>query len=184
MARPRTAVQEPPSASNGVGEWQRRRFAKATLPTGQEVTLRAVTLDELAALDALPDDLVAVAWYEKLPGGISAQIPAPELQTPEGAARARKLSQDTLALRDKLVLAAVVEPAITETDLPSLDPFDKDMVANLASRQDDLDATGRRVWGVEPLNTFQDFRDVHGCDAGPEPCPGCAELVQRYSQVQ
>lgn len=167
-------------SSNGVAsleEWKGRRTALATLPTGLKVRLRSVTLDELAADEALPDDLVAVAVNERT--GLTAVELARRVSEDTGSAR--EYSQQILRLRDKLVLRAVVEPDLTEADLDEVDPFDKDMVANIASRQTDVDATGRRVWGVEPLNTFQVFRDKHGCVEG---CAACEATVLEFSQVQ
>jgi hypothetical protein len=170
--------------SNGVASlagWKQRRYALATLPTGLKVRLRSVTLDELAAEEGLPDTLVRVAVLEQLPGGAVAEMARDMVAGPEGIARTRELSRDVLALRDRLILRAVVEPALEQADLADLDPFDKGMIAALASRERDDDAAGRRVWGVEPLNTFQVFRDVHGC---AEDCPSCGQVVERFSQVQ
>lgn len=174
MARPRTDHQEHTSPS--VSDWKRRRHAPATLPTGQQVTLRRLTLDELAADDALSNELVAAVVLELQPGGIAVEMA--RLQDLE---KQRELGRDMLRVRDALVLRAVVEPALEPADIPELDPFDKAMIADIASGQSDVDATGRRVWGVEPLNTFQAFRDEHGCDEG---CEACDRVVREFSGVQ
>jgi hypothetical protein len=180
MASTKTESQ----SANGVAslaDLKARRYALATLPTGLKVRLRSVTLDELAAEEGLPDTLVRVAVLEQFPGGVVAEMARETVNGKEGIERARGLSRDMLALRDRLILRAVVEPALEAADLDDLDPFDKAMVAAIASREVDTDAEGRRVWGVEPLNTFRVYLQEHGCDEG---CEACGRVVAAFSQVQ
>jgi hypothetical protein len=144
-----------------LDEWKGRRHIPATLPSGMNVILRTVTLDDLAAVEGLPDDLLRVALIEMTPNGVPGEI-ARLLQSerPESLEASMRLSRDTVALRDRLVLAAVVEPVITADDVGSLDGFDKAMIADIASRQTVEDAAGRRVYGDQPIATFPDAGEV------------------------
>lgn len=138
-----------------IDEWKTRRRIPATLPSGMNVVLRTVSLHELAAEDGLPEDLLHIALLEMTPLGVSGEI-AREMasQSEEALERAKKLSRDAVSLRDRLVLRAVEEPQIGPADLADLDWSDKAMIADIASRQTDVDATGRRVYGEQPIATF------------------------------
>lgn len=143
-----------------LDEWKGRRRIPATLPSGMRVVLQTVTLDELAAEDALPDDLLRVALLEATPGGVPAEI-ARQLASGDGSLeRAQQVSRDAVALRDRLVLRAVAEPELTDDDVEALDGFDKAMIAAIASRQTEEDAAGRRVYGDQPLATFPEADHV------------------------
>lgn len=175
-----------------IEEWRQRRRLDVTLPSGMQITMRLVTLDELAADDGLPEDLVRVALISGQPGGIVQAIAkelegvdsmSEELQKADTAAigRAQKLSQDNLLLRDRLVMRAVVEPQLTLEDVLDLDGYDKDMIAGIASRRMglDFDAAGRRI-GAEPLSTFHVFASQHGC---PPDCVSCEATRVEFSTV-
>jgi len=150
-------------------EWKGRRRIPATLPSGMNVVLRTVTLDELAAEDGLPDDLLRVALFEMTPLGVPGEI-ARELQSqvPEALDRARQLSRDAVGLRNRLCLRSLLEPAVTEDDLVEIDGFDLAMIAEIASRQSVEDAAGRRVYGDQPLATFPGAGGIEGRDAAGE----------------
>lgn len=156
--------------AHSLAEAKRRRLIHAELPSGLRVVMRSLTLDDLVALDGLPDDLVRIALLEIAPGGVAGAI-AEELRKAdkEALARARKLSEDQNQLRDRLVLAAVLEPKLTEKDLTDLDSFDKVMVAEIAQHKLAFDAAGRRI-GPEPVDTFRIHGAHHGCAEGCEKC--------------
>jgi hypothetical protein len=167
---------------SSLADWKRRATMDVTLSSGARVRLRALTIDELAAADGLPNDLVRVALLEQLPGGVVAEI-AGHLENdddPAAFAAAQKLSQDTMLLRDRLVLLAVVEPQLTERDLAKIDPFDKAEIAEYAQRKRVVDSAGRRV-GADALSTFRTLAEEHACD--PD-CPACAAAIQRICGVQ
>lgn len=176
-----STTTHPPSADNwatSFEELQKLRLIYATLPTGAQMVLRSMTLDELAAADGLPDDLLKVAMLETTPGGVAGEI-ARVLHTESDAALedAHKLSQSTMELVDRLVLAAVIEPELTAEQVKLLDGFDKAMIAGIASRRIVFDAAGRRV-GVEPLDTFRAWVEAHGCD---DDCTACKTAVSLLS---
>lgn len=152
--RPRTPTSEPKPDS--LAEAKRRARFVVTGHSGATYELRALTLDDLAAEEALPDDLIRVALLEAhTPGGVSGEI-ARELKksSEEGNAAAVKISADVLALRDRIVLAAVTAPKLKPADVADLDPFDRAMIAEFAQRQRNVDAAGRQV-GADTLDTFR-----------------------------
>lgn len=142
--------------ASSLAEAKRNAQVDITCPSGTKYTIRPQTLDELAAEDGLPDDLLRVALLEMVPGGVVAEI-SEKLRAgdPESLASARSLSQDTMGLRDRIVLSAVVAPALKAKDVALLDPFDKAMIAAIAQRKLSEDATGKQV-GADPLATFRE----------------------------
>ena len=183
MSTRKPAAPSPSAIESWAGsadEWGRRRLNNVECPSGMRIVLQSVTLDELAAEDALPDDLLVVALLETTPGGVTgARAELLKLETPEGVAKAQKLSQDLVGLTNRLVLRAVVEPKLTLAQASTIDPYDKAMIVGIATRRLEFDAAGRRV-GVEPLDTFATFREEHGC---PEECPACSTSRDRLSTV-
>jgi hypothetical protein len=155
-----------------------RRHARSSTAN---VTIRPLTLDELAAQNGLPDDLLRVALLEQIPGGVVAEI-ADKIEKGDAAslAAAKKLSDDNLKLRDRIVLAAVVAPKLTARDLAGLDPFDKAEIAGFAQRRETVDAAGRRV-GADALDTFRIVGEEHGC---PPNCEACAASARRVFGLQ
>lgn len=132
-----------------------RQTMDVTLPSGAKVTLRAVTLDELAVADAIPGDLMAAAILD------SADLLLPQMlqHSRDGKEEEqRKLSRDILEVREKLVAAALVAPEPTPELLAALDGFDKLMIAELAQRKRSVDATGKVV-AAQSLADFAQFRE-------------------------
>lgn len=142
-------------------EWRQRRRANITLPSGMRVTVQTVTLDELCTAEALPDDLLRAALLEMTPGGVPAAIAA-ELQKADSdaLARAKKLSEDSVSLVDRLCVAALVDPQVDVESVVEIDAYDKQMIAQIAQRRIDEDAAGRRVYGVQPVDQFRGAGEV------------------------
>jgi hypothetical protein len=178
-------TQQSPSAAefrpSSLAEWKRHSTMDVILSSGTGVTIRALTIDELAAQGGIPDELLHVALLEQVPGGVVAEI---HRRLQEGDAdslqAANKLSQDNLKLRDRLVLAAIVSPRLKAADLKGIDPFDRAMIAEFAQRKRTLDAAGRRV-GAQALDTFRIVAEEHGC--APD-CPACQTTARRVFGLQ
>lgn len=166
---------------SSLADWKKSSTIDVVLGSGAHVTIRPLTLDELAANGALPDDLLRVAMLEQIPGGVVSEI-AEQLQKgdPDSLKAAKKLSEDNLQLRDRVVLAAVVAPKLKPADLQHLDPFDKSMIAEFAQRRRTIDAAGRRV-GAHALDTFRVVAEEHGC---PPDCPACNATARRVFSLQ
>jgi hypothetical protein len=154
----RSTTLPPETDGDTLAAWQRNSLIHATGPSGTVFVLRALTLDELAAEDALPDDLLRVAlleWSREVTGGVMGEMSANlKKGTPEALTAARKLSQDNLRLRNRIIVRALVKPRVTEKDLVKLDPYDLAMIAAISQRQVNIDAAGRRV-GADTLDTFR-----------------------------
>jgi hypothetical protein len=164
----RSSAAEP--AITSLADWKAGARMRPTLSSGRTVQIRALTLDELAAADGLPDDLLRVALLEQVPGGVVAEI-ARQLEEgdPGSLAAAKKLSEDNLKLRDRIVLEAVIAPALKPKDLAELDPFDKAEIAEFAQRRRTIDATGRPL-GSDLNSYLRAWRETHGCGFD---CPHC-----------
>lgn len=150
----------PAFKASSLADWKERSRMEVTLPSGANAVLRTLTLDELASKEGLPDDLLHVAWLEQLPGGAAAEIARRYEEGDKRAlAQAQKLAEARRELRDRLVLAAVVSPRITAKDVALLDPADREMIADLVQRRENVDAAGRRV-GADRLDSFRGVCDV------------------------
>lgn len=151
-----------PAPANGVpradtlADVKRKALFTITAPSGAVYTLRALTLDDLAAEEGLPDDLLRVVLLDAhKPGGVSAEISsAVTKRGDDGLAEARKLSSSLLEVRDRIVVAAVAEPKLKPADVKQLDPYDRQMIADFAQRRVNVDASGRQV-GADTLDTFR-----------------------------
>lgn len=178
-------TESPPSSADWAGtldDWRMRGRHRVELPSSQRVVVRTVTLDELAAANGLPDDLVRVALAEIATDTGAAGLVAEKLRldTPDGLKEARQIIDSLAELTRRLVVTAVVEPQLTDVTVRDLPPDDLAMIAAIATRRVQFDAAGRRV-GVEPLDTFATFRREHGCD---EDCPHCAAARMALSSVR
>ena len=158
------------SWASSVAEAKRNARIDITGPSGTRYSLRALTLEDLIVIDGLPQDLLHAALLEMtpartilrpdgsidtIPGGIVGEIAEKtRLGDPEQLEQARKLSQATVALRDRIVLEAVVAPRLKPADLADLDPFDKEMIVGIAQRRIVVDAEGKQV-GADELAPFR-----------------------------
>lgn len=155
---------------NGKSKWAdspdqlaERSTMDVTLPSGNKVTLRTVTLDELIIDEALPADLVGAAYLDS-----SGMLPiemhrAWERQAPE---EIQKFSRDALAVRERLVIRALVAPAPTAAVVASLDQFDRRMIEDLAQRRRNRDWLGKEVGPEEILADYVPFPDGPDSPAG------------------
>lgn len=143
-------------APSSLAEWKRNSTMDVTLPSGTRVQVRTLTLDELAGMNGLPEDLLRVALLEQAsPGGVVAAIGRKlAAEDPESLKDAHDLSKANVELVNRLVVAAVVAPKLKAADVKSLDPFDRDMIAQLAQRRITHDAAGKQV-GADALDSFR-----------------------------
>lgn len=144
---------------DGNGKWastleevQQLALMHVTGPSTARYTLRAVTLDELFAEEAVPEHLIQIAMLNMTPGGLVRKM-AEHVAAGEPE-QADKLSRGNLELRDRLVLRAVVDPPLTEDTVRTLDLYDKAMIAQLCQRLTDIDAEGKKV-GADSLDQFR-----------------------------
>lgn len=144
--------------ASSLAEAKRAATVDMISASGTKWTVRPLTLDELVAEEGLPDDLLRVALLEAVPGGVVFEI-AEKLRQgdKESLLEAKKLSEDTVRLRDRIVLKSVVAPALKERDLDELDPYDKTDIAAVAQRKLTVDEEGRLIPG---LATFRSAGEI------------------------
>ncbi len=161
--------------ASSLAEAKRGRLIDMTGPSGARFTLQTLTLDDLAAEEGLPDDLLKIALLEMIPGGVVAEIMS-KVGDPKTLKEAKKLSEDNVRLRDRLVLRAVVAPKLTANDVKVLDAYDKEMIAQICQRKVTLDAAGRRV-GADALTTFRELASEWSVDPDSETFTGAVRKV-------
>jgi hypothetical protein len=152
MPRKRSA---PPEWADTLDTIEARRLMNVTLPSGLKVTLRTVTLDELAVDEAIPGDLLAAAILD------SADLLLPQMLQDVRSERleeAQTLSRNMLALRERVCRSALVKPEASDAVMAALDQFDKQMIVELAQRKLSTDAAGKVV-AAQALGDFAGFRE-------------------------
>lgn len=158
---------------------QKRKGVVARGPSGAVYRLRQINLQRHALSGGLPAQLIQVAMEGQ--EAIGAMF--------EQMARGADGDADQAPIRDyldNLVIASVIEPVLGKDDLGDPGKLDDDAlvpavdyewIVSVAFRESDVDAEGRRLWGVEPFSRFQLFRDFHGCAADCEGCLGFQAAV-------
>jgi hypothetical protein len=158
--------------------------------------MRLLSVGELLASGALPDDLREIAIDEW--AAAQAREPSPSVsaaqaeydglsekptkkQRAEADARAQAHIEKLAAINRHIVSAALIAPKLTPDDLadPAFPYADLAMLARILQRDLQFDAAGRRI-GVEPLETFRLFAQEHGCVEG---CEHCEESRRQLSSV-
>lgn len=173
-------ISPPRSWADSADSLARGRLIPATLPSGGKVVVRTLTLDELAAEESLPDDLLRAAMLDRTVGIRFAMYEELRNESGEGLERAQQLSAANAEVVKRLARRALVEPVLTDAQFDELDPSDLDMIASISQRRLGSDAAGR-VIGVVPLDVFAPFPAEHGC--APD-CPSCANARVALSEVR
>lgn len=183
MATKRSTTQSAPEPTTStLAEWERNSVFKVTGPSRTVFEMRTLTLDDLIADEALPDDLTRIALLEAhVKGGIDTEIERLWRKGDQASLElAQAFARETLALRDRIVLRAVIAPKVTVAKLAKLDPYDKAMIAAIAQRRLADDAVGRKV-GADTLDSF---REVCRFLAGGEGDPERQAFLMELSEIQ
>jgi hypothetical protein len=137
-----------------ASDWKSNRRHSVTLPSGFECEIEIPNLPVLVKTGQLPNALVTEAL---------------------GTIQAGKLTAEAIAEQAifyaKLVVATVKSPELTEDDVIGADPIpfeDIEMIAELATRQRDLDAVGNHIGGLHTSKTWRTFRGLDHLDADVE----------------
>lgn len=147
-----TAVPEEKTTAS-KGGWKRAKAHLVTLPSGEKVRFQIPNLAVLAKSGELPNSLLAVA----VPGSVKeADVSTPE----EAQERIARLSD----FQKWLVAKAVVEPEVSEDDVPELPTEDVDCLVELATRGRDTDAVGHHIGDLEKSAEWRRFRGVPDLD--------------------
>lgn len=127
--------------------WKAAAAHDVTLPSGTVVKIRIPNLPLLVKTGQLPNELVTEAL---------STISDPDKKlTPEAIAQ----SADFYA---KLLTVTVIEPEITEDDIPDIPFEDVEWLVELATRQRDQDALGHHIAGLHKNKDWRTFRGLDG----------------------
>jgi hypothetical protein len=170
--------------------WAGRAIHRAELWSGMRILFRFPTLGELIATGELPERLLELALLEygdpgrsyRLIGAQAEQALDEQKSDEERQAakdRADQFGRDLATLNRELCALALVEPKLTAEELSEVPLQDLEMLAGFINRTVVMDAAGRRI-GIEPLDTFRQFRDKHGCG---EDCQACEATRRDLSTV-
>lgn len=144
--------------ASSTDELAQLQIMKITLESGARVLAGTVTLDELIADEALPDDLLMAAVVENA-GRTSAEMVSELAAQDEGfRERTRDLARNRLRVFDRLALRALKKGGYSDGEAERvfelLDNYDRATLAYIAQRKLFVDAAGRR-FGVEALDSFR-----------------------------
>lgn len=137
---------------NAAAQWKSAKRHKITLPSGFEVEIEIPNLPLLIKTGHFPNDLIDAAL-----GAIKRDEITPEL-----------INQQS-DFYHKLVALTVKFPEITEEDVPELPYEDIELIAEIATRNRDLDAVGHHIAGLHKSAAWRSFR---GIDYGDEAVEG------------
>lgn len=136
-------------AETKLTTWKKNKQHEVTLPSGTKVTIQIPNLPLLIKAGQIPNKLLDIVT--------KAQSGTIEI-TPELIAE----QADYTAF---IVTKTVVDPVISEEDIPELPYEDVECVMDFAMRNRDLDAVGHHISGLEQVDSFRRFR---GLDVGDE----------------
>jgi hypothetical protein len=140
-----------PSKAKSATDWKTKRRHPIVLSSGYEVEIEIPNLPLLVKTGQLPNDLVAQALGNIQRGELTPEIIASQAE-----------------FYEKLVPATVKNPEITAEDVKDLPFEDVEMIAEIATRQRDLDAVGNHVGGLNTSKEWRRFRGLPDLDEDVE----------------
>jgi len=152
MATATTKTEWKASRVKDASKWRDAGKHDVVLASGVEVTIKIPNLPQMVKTGQIPNDLLDAAL-----GAIQKQEITPELI---------KEQADFYHL---MVATMVVEPQVTETEIPELPYEDIELLVELGTRQRDVDAIGQQISG---LHLSADWRKFRGWDSGDEDVAG------------
>jgi hypothetical protein len=165
--------------------WQQKAVHTVTCPSGQRLRVRLPGIATLLERGELPGSLAGLAVMDVIDelGSAGAIVKEREERDPaEMVDRLREFADYQRHLARSAIVAFEagdewVNVTLTDADMEDLPEGDLSMVAELVQRLRNTDARGVRI-GVEPLDRWNYFREVHGC--GPD-CPACDQILDEFS---
>lgn len=129
-----------------------------TLESGARVLAGTVTLDELIADEALPDDLLFAAVLDAANETVPEMVREVRSEDDGHTERVRALARDRLAVHDRLALRSLRKGGYPDGHADAvferLDAYDRQLLAHIAQRRVFVDAAGRR-FGADSLTQFR-----------------------------
>lgn len=132
--------------------WKKASVHYPLLPSGSRVGLKVVDLSAMIESGQIPNHLLNAAV-----GIASAQQNEDKVPTVEEITKSAKEERE---FTDLMVLAAVVEPKLSEADVTEVPVEDKQFIVAVATRQRDLDAEGEHIAGLTSSEKFRRFRGL------------------------
>lgn len=130
------------STSTTLDSWSKAAVHDVTLASNTKVKIKLPNLPALLKAGEIPNALVEVA-----------------LNFSSGAPRiTRDVIESQVDFAKYLIAKTVVEPDLSPDDVVRIPYEDQEMLMEFATRQRDLDATGRHLAGVEVQSDFDSFR--------------------------
>jgi hypothetical protein len=181
------ATEAPPQSGNGTVTktgWKKLTVHSVWCPTGARVKIRFPNMSALFRSNALPTELVHVAFMDKFAPDMLRQIIG-------DADKEAELLRNFDDLQNRLVVDMLVEPKLTLGELHQVPQEDLEMLKEIAMRERDTDARGVRL-GVVSLDAFQTFREAHegsedvaeGHPPFPDPsCRACQQAMREFSSL-
>jgi hypothetical protein len=164
---------------------RRRKGFVARAPSGEWYRLRQLGIERHAFAGGMPPSLAQVVGEsEESVAKLLAELSRPDQTEAERAA-----SREVVGYLDKVVLASVMDPHLTDADLgaaddlasdPVLPPEDYMWLVSVALRSTAYDAEGRRLFGFEPEMQLALFRNFHEC---PDDCEHCEEVTAALEKL-
>jgi hypothetical protein len=142
--------EEEKKAPVTLAQWKKAKIHTITLSSGAVVDIQIPDLPALIKAGTIPNSLVDAA-----------------LGAVQGTATVdKKFVEEQADFVNKLVAFTVVAPAITEEDCANgvIPTEDKELIAEIATRQRDLDAVGHHVGGLHTNKDFRNFRGLLSSD--------------------
>lgn len=132
------------SKTDAVSAWKKNKRHEITLPSGTKVKIEVPNLRLLIKSGQIPNSLIEAATKAAAGGANSA--PTPEMLEQQEQFYA------------KLVVVTVKEPEITEEDVVDLPFEDIELLADIATRQTNIDGAGNHIGGIVLTDEYAGFR--------------------------
>lgn len=139
--------------------WKKSAFHLVTLPSSAVVKIKLPDMPALIEAGAIPQNLLTAAFSSAK----SAAAGEDKEITKEDIIQQREFT-------DFVVRVTVVEPQLTEDDMPDIPFEDKEMIVEFATRVRDLDAEMRHIGGLDGKS--ERFRQVRGLASFDETVEG------------
>jgi len=175
------ATEAPPQSANGTVSktaWKRLAVHTITVNSGARLKIKFPDMSSLLRADALPTELVHVAFMDKFAPDMLRQIIG-------DADKEAELLRNFDDLQNRLIVEMLVEPKLTLDELHLVPQEDLEMLKEIAMRERNTDARGV-ILGVVPLDVFATFREAHegsedvAADHPPFPDPDCGLCVEAF----
>lgn len=147
-----TDTVEAPTKATKTG-WKKAAVHTICLPSNVYVDIRIPDLPALIEAGEIPQNLLDTAI---------------QVATGTEVKPSKELLIQQRQFTDRLVQLSVVDPKLTDEDLPDIPFEDKEMIVAIATRERDFDALGHQLAGLHKSEDFRKFRGLDRLDTGVE----------------